>query len=97
MKRIFAVIRTRGADWRDGSPLEDQEAWDEHASFMDGLESEAFVALAGPLEGTRDVLIIVRAGTEDEIEERLAGDPWTRLGLLHTTRVTPWTLRIGSL
>jgi uncharacterized protein YciI len=91
------VTRTRGAGWNDTAPLEGQKEWDAHAAFMDSLASEGFALLVGPLEGTREALIIVRAENEEEIHSRLAADPWSRNGLLTTTRVAPWTLRIGSL
>ena len=32
-----------------------------------------------------------------EIEQRLANDPWTRSGILSTTRIVPWNLRIGKI
>ena len=95
--RPFVVIRTRGDAWRDSRPLEEQEGWDAHAAFMDSLAEEGFILLVGPLEGTRDALLVVRARTPDEILARLADDPWTRSGLLSTGRIAPWTLRIGAL
>ena len=64
---------------------------------MDGLFEEGFVALVGPLEGTRDALIIARAASESEVTERLASDPWSRNGLLVTKQISPWQLRLGSL
>ena len=97
MKRIFAVIRERGSAWQASLPLESQQAWNEHASLMDGMVEEGFISLGGPLEGTSDVLLIVRAGDPGEIERRFADDPWTKLGLLRTTRIAPWTLRLGAL
>jgi uncharacterized protein YciI len=97
MRQLFAVIRTRGPAWQDGRPLESQANWAGHASFMNGLAKEGFVVLGGPLEGTADVLLVVRAATPDEARSRLAEDPWTRKDLLRITRVAPWTLRLGSL
>jgi hypothetical protein len=97
MKRLFAVIRSRGPAWKASQPIEGQEAWDSHAVFMDSLEAEGFVVLGGPLEGTNDVLLVVREETPDEIAERLSADPWTGLDLLRLGRVAPWTLRLGSL
>ena len=97
MKRLYAVVRTRGAGWRDDLALEQQREWDAHAAFMDGLEREAFVVLGGPLDGTRDVLLIVRASSADEVISRLETDPWTRSGLLVTRQVSSWTLRLGAL
>ena len=97
MKQLFAVIRSRGPAWRASRPLEAQEAWDAHASFMNALQREGFVVLGGPLEGTSDVLLVIRAETPDEILERLSADPWTGMDLLRVTRVAPWTLRLGVL
>lgn len=97
MKRLFAVIRTRGPGWDASRSLEEQQEWPEHAAFMDGLEAEGFVLLAGPLEGTSDALLVVRAQDEGEIHSRLAADPWSRSGLLRTTQTARWTLRLGSL
>src|SRR5258708_1434371 len=97
MTRLFAVIRSHGPAWRESVSLEGQEDWDAHASFMNALEKEGFVVLGGPLEGTADVLLIIRAAAKDEILDRLSGDPWTAKDLLRVSRVTPWNLRIGSL
>ena len=97
MRRLFAAIRTRGAAWQESRPLEGQADWQPHATFMNSLASDGFVVLGGPLEGTRDVLLIVRADTADEVRSRLADDPWSTNGLLEIARVAPWTLRLGSL
>jgi len=97
VKRLFAVIRSRGAAWNDSLPLEEQEDWRPHANFMNALHDEGFVAIGGPLEGTRDVLLICWATDVDEIASRLESDPWTGKDLLRTTRIAPWTLRLGSL
>ena len=77
--------------------MESQADWAAHASFMNSLAKEGFVILGGPLEGSSDVLLIIRAKTPDEVRFRLVEDPWARNDLLGITRVTPWTLRLGSL
>ena len=97
MQQLFAVIRTRGPAWQESRPLESQADWAPHASFMNALAKEGFVILGGPLEGTSDVLLVVRATTPDEVRSRLAEDPWSGKDLLRITRVAPWTLRLGSL
>ena len=97
MQKLFAVIRTRGPAWQDSRLLEGQADWAGHASFMNALAKEGFVILGGPLEGTSDVLLIVRATTPDEVRSRLAEDPWASKGLLRVSRVAPWTLRLGAL
>jgi uncharacterized protein YciI len=97
MSPLFVVVRTRGPAWLDAQPLEGQPDWSGHASFMNALAKEGFVVLGGPLEGTRDVVLIVRAKSADEVRSRLADDPWTRSDHLRIARVAPWTLRLGSL
>jgi uncharacterized protein YciI len=97
MERVFAVLRARGPEWDDSQPLEGQADWDAHAKFMDALFDEGVVALVGPLEGTRDALVILRATSASEIVDRLAADPWSTSGLLTTKQISPWQLRLGSL
>jgi len=64
---------------------------------MNALEAEGSARLAGPLEGTGEVLLIFRAESADEIERRLAADPWTRSGILTTMRIARWNLRLGTV
>jgi hypothetical protein len=97
MRQLFVVIRTRGPAWQESRSLEDQADWAPHASFMNSLAKDGFVILGGPLEGTSDVLLVVRASTPAEVRSRLAEDPWAGNDLLRIIRVTPWTLRLGSL
>jgi len=97
MKRPFVVIRAHGSGWDESRSLEAQRDWPAHAAFMDALVSEGFVALGGPLEGSRRALLVIRAEDVSEIERRLSDDPWTRNGLLITKECGPWTIRLGSL
>jgi hypothetical protein len=97
MELVFAVLRSRGPAWDDSKPLEGQVDWNAHAAFMDALFDQRFAALVGPLKGTRDALLILRASSASEIVERLASDPWTPNGLLVTKQISPWQLRLGSL
>src|ERR1700730_5811071 len=97
MKRLFAVIRSRGPGWDPSRPLEGQRDWQGHAVFMNGLKAEGVVVLGGPLEGPPEVRLIIRAQDEAEIRARLAADPWSASGLLRIDRAVPWTLRLGSL
>ena len=97
MARIFAVTRTYGPAFDPALPLEQQEDWHGHADFMNGLHAEGFVILGGPLEGTPDVLLIVRSKDVDEIYGRFSRDSWTRKDLLRIKQIVPWTLRLGFL
>jgi uncharacterized protein YciI len=97
MPQLFAVIRTRGPAWQPARPLEEQAEWTAHAAFMNGLARDGVVLLGGPLEGSPDVLLVMRAETADEARAQLAADPWTARDLLRVSRVSPWTLRLGAL
>ena len=83
---LFAVIRTRGPRWNDGLAMEGLEDWRAHADYMNALEAEAFLVLAGPFIGTREVLLIVRADNQQQVDARLAADCWTVKDLLRTPR-----------
>jgi hypothetical protein len=97
MSRCYAVIRTRGPKWDHQAPLRQQPLWREHAAFIDGLEADGVIRLAGPLEGGDDVLIICSGETPEAVEARLASDPWTGADMLHTTRIAPWDMLVGEL
>ncbi len=96
MPRLYAVIRTRGPAYRRDLPMEEQDAWPAHADFMEALVDDGFVLLGGPLEEP-DVLMIVRADSPEEIEARLARDPWAAMDLLRPKSISAWTLRLGAL
>lgn len=97
MKKLFAVTRVLGPAWNHQLPLDQQQDWRAHADFMNALHHDGFILLGGPLEGTADVLLIIRALHHLEIQSRLAADPWTRSQLLLIRQIAPWTLRLGSL
>jgi uncharacterized protein YciI len=95
--KLFVVTSSRGPRWKDDLPMEEQDHWRQHADFMNGLVADRFVLLGGPLVGTPEVLLIVQAKDEAEVEARLARDVWRANGLLHTHQIRPWWLRLGTL
>ncbi len=97
MRRPFVVIETRGSAWDDSRQMDDQTEWPAHAAFMDSLAAERIVLLGGPLEGTRDVVLVMQAEACSEIMDRLAADPWLQNGLLIVKECWPWRIRLGSL
>jgi uncharacterized protein YciI len=97
VQRYFVVIRDHGSAWKDDRPMEDQAGWPAHASFMNSLAKDGFVVVGGPLDGTSDVLLVVRAGSPDEVRRRLERDPWAEADVLRITRLAPWTVRLGRI
>ena len=76
--------------------MDEQDRWAEHAAFMNDLVASEFVVLGGPLGEDGHVLLIVDAPDEEAIPARLAGDPWTAMGLLEVTRVESWEILLGG-
>lgn len=93
---VYAVRNRRGGPWDWTKDLREQVGWDEHAGFMDELVETGFIILGGPLEGDRDVLLIIEAESEAAIRERLADDPWTPNGMLTTVSVERWTILLDG-
>jgi uncharacterized protein YciI len=97
MQRPFVVLRTRGPCWDESRPMEGQADWPAHAAFMDALVDEGFVVVGGPLEGTRDALLVIQAEDPSEIMQRLSADPWALNDVLVAKDCWPWRIRLGSL
>jgi uncharacterized protein YciI len=87
----------RGGPWDGARGLRGQAGFDGHARFMDDLVDSGFIVLGGPLQGEREVLIIVNAPDEDTIRQRFADDPWIRSGMLTLTTVERWTILLDGL
>jgi uncharacterized protein YciI len=97
---LYAVTRKAGPNWTDGKGAFEQLAVNDHALFMNGLASDGFVLLAGPLAGSEHdrirVLLIAEAATETDVHRRLADDPWARARTIVTTNVEPWNLFVAA-
>ena len=93
------VLRERGRAWDGARGMREQERWDDHAAFMDGLAEEGFVVLGGPLGDGSKFMHVVDADGADEVEARFAADPWVPMELLRITAIEPWQilLRKSSL
>src|SRR5208282_3330310 len=88
----FAVRLVHGPGWDPSRQIRDQDGWDEHAAFMDGLVDDGFVILGGPVGDGEQTLHVVEAADENDIRARLAGDPWASAGLLRIGTIERWAL-----
>ncbi|HEX6724733.1 MAG TPA: YciI family protein [Gaiella sp.] len=95
MAMFFVVERRSGPDWDAARTLEEQSGWDAHAAFMDGLVEEGFVVLGGPLADEHRVILVIEAGSEDDVRATLARDPWSGSHLV-VESVEPWTIRLDG-
>jgi uncharacterized protein YciI len=98
---LFAVMHEHGPAWDGSRTMREQDAWDEHAAFMDQLADEGFIVLGGPLGDERGLmvnraLLIVEAASEEEVRTRLQADPWKPMKLLEIGSVEPWVILLGD-
>jgi uncharacterized protein YciI len=93
----FLVERAKGPAWDHSRPRREQQGWEEHAAFMDGLAEEGFIVLGGPIgEGDgENALLVVDAKDEAEVRARLANDPWPE-ELHATVSIQPWTVLLRA-
>jgi uncharacterized protein YciI len=93
MADYFLVRRAKGPAWDHGRPRRQQDGWDDHAAFMDGLVEEGVVILGGPVgEGDgEDAVTVFDVDSEAEVRQRLAKDPWGE-DMLALKSVEPWLI-----
>lgn len=96
MKKTFMAIIQHAEAWDDSKPPQEQDGFADHAAFMHRLEVDGFIAMAGLLQDTFDVLFILLADSEKEVRERMAQDPWQQEGRTKLTRVEEAQFRIGA-
>jgi uncharacterized protein YciI len=92
----YVVTEGQGANWDPSRARREQDRWEEHAAFMDALVDDGFVVLGGPVGNGDDVLLIVRAESEAEIEVRLGEDPWFPMDVLRIARIERWQIWLGN-
>lgn len=99
MPSLFVVENARGPAYDRSRGRRQQDGWDAHAAFMDGLVEQGLIVIGGPVgdvdEGER-TLLVMRAEDEAAVRRVFASDPWNET-VLHLARVEPWTLWLGRL
>jgi uncharacterized protein YciI len=76
--------------------MREQDGWDEHAAFMDGLVDEGKIVLGGPLEDERYTMHIIKASSEQAVRDLFATDPWWVNGMLTPTSIERWTILLDG-
>src|SRR6188474_2226702 len=95
-QRFFAAIVQRTEAWDASKPAQEQVGFAGHAQYMGGLEASGFIAMAGLMQTTSDVLFIFRAASEEEVRRHLAADPWQQDGHARLVRLEEVQFRIGT-
>jgi len=97
MADYFLVTEVPGPAWDRSRPRREQDGWDEHAQFVDGLSREGLVVFGGPL-GDPDAgpaLLVFHTESEADIRRWLADDPWMDT-ILRIESILPWSIWVGT-
>ncbi|MCW2412274.1 MULTISPECIES: hypothetical protein [unclassified Sphingobium] len=96
MKKTFVALVERTDLWDPSKEAHEQPGFADHAGYMGALEKEGFIAMAGLLAESEDVLFVFLADSREEVLERLAKDPWQQSGQAKLTRLEEGHFRIGA-
>ena len=96
MGSTFIVTSAAGASRDHAKGTREQPYWDEHAAFIDQLVEEGFILLGGPLPDEGGAVLVVRAGSEAAVRDRLGRDPWYAHGILALHSVRRWDIFIDQ-
>ena len=94
--RLFAAFVHRASAWDQNRPPQEQAGFPDHARFVAELEASGFIAQAGLMQPSNDVLFIFRADSEEAVRRRMADDPWQKDGHARLGRVEEVQFRIGA-
>jgi uncharacterized protein YciI len=88
---LYVLAMIPGPAWDTSRSLEEQDEWVEHSAYINQLIANGFVRLGGPVQSDEQVVLVVHATDEREINAILAEDPWVSTGVLRIGDVHPWT------
>jgi uncharacterized protein YciI len=94
-KELYLVRVERGGPWDWSKDMREQELWQEHAQFMNGLVDDGLILLGGPLENGRETVHVVDAPSEEVLRSRFAEDPWAQNGMLTVKSIERWTILLA--
>lgn len=95
-QRFFAAFVQRTAMWDPALTPQQQQGFPDHAKFVAELEATGFIAMAGLMSPSNEVLFVFRADSEAEVRQRMARDPWQQAGYVRLARVEEVQFRIGT-
>lgn len=96
MKQHFSVIVRRGPGFDQAKSSKEQRDYEPHAAHWRELEANGFVAMAGLMLESMEVLFIIRAQSVEEVRERIGADPWQHHAIAEIVRIEPIDIRFGA-
>ena len=97
VKAVRVVVRWRaGPAWTTGTP-EDQDGWDEHAEFIDGLIERGIFVMGGPFADDSGSMSLLENVGEDEARELVLRDPFVANGVFVLEDLCAWNVWVDEL
>jgi uncharacterized protein YciI len=96
MKKTFVAFVQRTEAWDHSREAHEQDGFAGHAAYMGRLEAEGFIAMAGLLAESSEILFVLLADSEEEVRARFAQDPWQQDGHARLVRLEEASFRIGA-
>jgi len=74
--------------------MREQELWADHVSYINSLLATDKMLLGGPIGDGRPyrAMVVHIAGSEGEVRERLAKDPWYAAEILRVMTIEGWNM-----
>lgn len=89
-RSLYLVAYGPGPEWAPAKERREQDGWDAHAEFMDGLSDQGIVVVGGPLDERR-ALLVMQHVDEQTLRALLDQDPWVNR-ILTIERLERWAL-----
>jgi len=97
VKAVRVIVRWRaGPTWTSGAP-EDQDGWDEHAAFIDGLIERGIFVMGGPYADNSGSHTLLEGVSVDEARELVLTDPFVANGVFELEDVRAWNVYVDEL
>lgn len=96
MKKTFVGFVQRTEKWDNSKEPQEHEGFPDHAAFMGSLEEKGFIAMAGLMLPSSEIIFVFLAESEDEVRATMARDPWQISGLARLVRLEETMFRIGA-
>jgi hypothetical protein len=88
----FLCTLVHGPAWDDSRGIREQDGWDAHAAFMDGLVDDGVIIVGGPVGRSGQTAHLLSGADAAGLRSRLAQDPWARDGHLIMGSLDSWSL-----
>jgi len=96
VKKTFVALVERTDKWDKSKQAHEQPGFADHAAYMGGLEAEGFIAMAGLMMPSDDILFVLLADSEEAVRAKFAQDPWQQSGQAKLIRLEEAMFRIGA-